>query len=166
VLLIGGLLESQGISKEAVSRIVQAWRPGTQKQYTVRYYLQSINHISPNVGTAIDFLHEFYKGLSYRTLNTLRSALSSVVQPIDNFTFGNHALVTRYMQGVFVNRPAQPRYKQIWDVSVVIKYLKSLVDNTYNSPLLMLLALVTAQRCQTIQVLNIEQMVDMWSFHI
>jgi hypothetical protein len=97
VLLIGGLLESQGISKEAVSRIVQAWRPGTQKQYTVRYYLQSINHISPNVGTAIDFLHEFYKGLSYRTLNTLRSALSSVVQPIDNFTFGNHALVTRYM---------------------------------------------------------------------
>jgi hypothetical protein len=93
MLLIGGLLESQGISKEAVSRIVQAWRPGTQKQYTVRYYLQkweqyccerSINHISPNVGTAIDFLHEFYKGLSYRTLNTLRSALSSVVQPIDN----------------------------------------------------------------------------------
>jgi hypothetical protein len=33
----------------------------------------------------------------------------------------------------------------------------------------MLLALVTGQRCQTIQVLNIEQMVksdDMWSFHI
>ncbi|CAB3983293.1 Hypothetical predicted protein [Paramuricea clavata] len=174
VPLIGGLLESQGISKEAASIIVQAWRPGTQKQY--KYYLQkweqhccerSINPISPNVGTAIDFLHEFYKeGLSYSTLNTVRSALSSVVQPIDNFTFGNHPLVTRYIQGVFVNRPALPRYKQIWDVSVVIKYLKSLGENTQLSlqdltmKTTMLLALVTGQRCQTIQVLNIKQMVN------
>ncbi|CAB4020096.1 Hypothetical predicted protein [Paramuricea clavata] len=38
VPLIGGLLESKGISKEAASIIVQAWRPGTQKQY--KYYLQ------------------------------------------------------------------------------------------------------------------------------
>ncbi|CAB4014594.1 Hypothetical predicted protein [Paramuricea clavata] len=38
VPLIGGSLESKGISKEAVSIIVQAWRPGTQKQY--KYYLQ------------------------------------------------------------------------------------------------------------------------------
>jgi hypothetical protein len=120
VPLIGGLLESKGISKEVASIIVQAWRPGTQKQY--KYYLQkweqhccerSINPISPNIRTAIDFLHEFYKeGLSYSTLNTVRSALSSIVQPIDHFTFGNHPLVTRYMQGVFVNRPALPRYKQ------------------------------------------------------
>ncbi len=79
------------------------------------------------------------------------------------------------MQGVFVNRPALPRYKQIWDVSVVIKYLKSLGENTQlclqdlTMKTTMLLALVTGQRCQTIQVLNIEQMVksdDMWSFHI
>jgi hypothetical protein len=181
VPLIGGLLESKGISKEAASIIVQAWRPGTQKQY--RYYLQkweqhccerSINPISPNIGTAIDFLHEFYKdGLSYSTLNTVRSALSSVVQSIDNFTFGNHPLVTRYMQGVFVNRPALPRYKQIWDVSVVIKYLKSLGENTQLS-----LQDLThednhaACPCYWTALpdhtgLNIEQMIkndDMWSF--
>ena len=79
------------------------------------------------------------------------------------------------MQGVFLNRPALPRYKQIWDVSVVIKYLKSLGDNEELSlqdltmKRSMLLALVTGQRCQTIQALNIEQMVkndEMWSFHI
>ena len=79
------------------------------------------------------------------------------------------------MQGVFVNRPALPRYKQIWDVSVVLQYLKSLGDNTQLSlqdltmKTTMLLALVTGQRCQTIQVLNTEQLVrsdDMWSFHI
>jgi hypothetical protein len=66
VPLIGGLLESKGISKEAASIIVQAWRPGTQKQY--KYYLQkweqhccerSINPISPNVGTAIYFYMNF-----------------------------------------------------------------------------------------------------------
>ncbi len=181
--LIGGLLESQGVSKEVGSIIVQAWRLGTQKQY--KYYLQkweqyccerSINPISPNVGTALDFLHEFYKkDLSYSTLNTVRSALSNIVQPIDNFTFGNHPLVTRYMQGVFVNRPALRRYKQIWEVSVVLKYLRFLGDNTQLSPqdltmkITVLLALVTGQRCQTIQVLNIEQLVrndDMLSFHI
>jgi hypothetical protein len=69
------------------------------------------------------------------------------------------------MQGVFVNRPALPRYKLIWDVSVVIKYLKSLGENAQLSlqdltkKTNMLLTLVTGQRCQTIQVLNIEQMV-------
>ena len=107
VPLIGGLLKSHGVSKEAASIIIQAWRPGTQKQY--KCYLQkleqyccerSINPIYPNVGTAINFLHGFYKkGLSYSTLNTVRSALSNVVQPINNFTFGTHPLVTRYMQG-------------------------------------------------------------------
>lgn len=79
------------------------------------------------------------------------------------------------MQGVFVNRPALPRYKQIWDVSVVLKYIKSLGDNKQltlqdlTMKITMLLALVTGQRCQTIQALNIEQMVrsdDMWCFHI
>ena len=84
-------------------------------------------------------------------------------------------MATRYMQGVFVNRPALPRYKQIWDVSVVIKYLKSLGDTTQLSlqdPTMkttMLLALVTGQRCPTIQALNIKHMVmhdDVWSFHI
>jgi hypothetical protein len=91
-----------------------------------------------------------------------KEGLSSVVQPIDNFTFGNHPLVTRYMQGVSVNRPALPRYKQIWDVSVVIKYLKSLGENTQLSlqdltmKTTLLLAHATGQLCQTIQVLNIE----------
>ena len=79
------------------------------------------------------------------------------------------------MHGVFVNRPALPRYKQIWDVSVVLEYLKSVGDNTQLSlkdltmKTTMLLALVTGQRCQTIQALNVEQMVrndDMWTFHI
>ena len=57
----------------------------------------------------------------------------------------------------------------------MIEYLKSLGDNTQLSlqdltmKTTMLLALVTGQRCQTIQVLNTEQLVrsdDMWSFHI
>ena len=161
--LIGGLLKSHGVSKEAASIIIQAWRPGTQKQY--KYYLQkweqyccerSINPIYPNVGTAIDFLHGFLKkGLSYSTLNTVRSALSNVVQPIDNFTFGTRPLVTRYMQGVFVIRPALPRYKQIWNVSVVLKYIKPLGDNKQltlqdlTMKIIMLFGLVTGQRCQT-----------------
>lgn len=70
------------------------------------------------------------------------------------------------MQGVFVNRPALPRYKQIWDVSVVLQYAKSLSDNTQLSlqdltlKITMLLALVTGQRCQTIQLLTLNRRLE------
>ncbi len=102
----------------------------------------------------------------------VRSALSNV-QQIDNFTFGNHPLVTRHMHEVFVNTPALPCYKQIWDVSVVLKYLRSMGDNTQLSPqdvtMKTTMGFVMGQPCQTIEVLNVQQMVQndsMWSFHI
>ena len=58
---------------------------------------------------------------------------------------------------------------------MVLKYIKSLGDNKQltqqdlTMKITMLLALVTGQRSQTIQALNIEQMVrsdDRWCFHI
>ena len=40
----------------------------------------------------------------------------------DGENFGSNALVARFMKGVFIQRPALPRYKEIWDVSAVLKY--------------------------------------------
>ena len=75
----------------------------------------------------MNFLSELYqKDLSYSAINTARAALSAVIHPPEGCTFGNHSLVACFLKGVFTARPALPRYKEVWDVSVVLKYLKTL----------------------------------------
>ncbi len=82
----------------------------------------------------------------------------------DKTTFGAHPLVCRFLRGVFVEQPSLPRYKTIWDVNIVLKYLKQLhidIDLTLRDltlKLTMLLALLSGQRCQTLHLLNLEGM--------
>lgn len=104
---------------------------------------------------------ELYKqGVGYSAINTARSALSLVITPADKTTFGEHPLVTRFLKGTFELRPSLPRYSTIWDVGIVLTYLWSfpaLNDLTLRQltlNLTMLLALVTAQRTQTLSKLD------------
>lgn len=64
----------------------------------------------------------YQKELYYRVINTARAALSTVIHPPEGCTFGNH----RFLKGIFTARPALLRYQQVWDVSVVLQYLKTL----------------------------------------
>ena len=75
----------------------------------------------------LDFLTElFHKDkLGYSALNTARSALSAFVK-VDGIPVGQHDLVSRFFKGVFKVRPALPKYNVIWDVSLVLQYLKPL----------------------------------------
>ena len=65
------------------------------------------------------------------------------------------------MKGVFEKKPALPRYKNTWDVNIVLKELETwiptekltLKELTYK--LCILIALLSGQRCQTIQALQI-----------
>eukprot|EP00794_Sanderia_malayensis_P013065 gene13065-14410_t len=41
-----------------------------------------------------------------------------------NVNFGNNAMVTRFMRGVFCSRHSLPPYTEIWDVSLVLRYIK------------------------------------------
>ena len=80
------------------------------------------NPISPPVASGLNFLPELYhKGLSYRALNTARSALASVIALQGNQSFGNHPLVSRFLKGTFTTRPALPKYKEVWDVNMVLQ---------------------------------------------
>ena len=113
----------------------------------------------------VNFLAELLDlGLGYSAINTARSALSSIMNTSDRTTFGAHPLVCRFLRGVFVERPSLPRYKTIWDVNIVLKYLKQLhidKDLTLRDltlKLTMLLALLSGQRCQTLHLLNLEGM--------
>lgn len=113
----------------------------------------------------LDFLQELYeRGLGYSCLNMARSALSSFIVLEGNITVGNHPLVQRFLKGVFQTRPAFPHYTFTWDTSVVLNYLKTLhppKDMTLKCltyKLVMLCALVTGQRCQTLHLMNLGQM--------
>ena len=106
----------------------------------------------------------YESGVGYSALNTARSALSTIIIFEGGHTVGTHPLVKRYMKGVFNLRPTKPRYSYTWDVSVVLQYLdtlmplKSLDLKMLTLKLVMLIALTTGQRCQSIQLMNIEKM--------
>lgn len=111
-------LQSQGLSAAASSVKLQAWLSGTQKQYSsyLRRWEQycgewQINPISATVVDGINFLSDLYQEeLSYSAINTAWSALSMVIH-ITEGTFGNHPLVSRFLNWVFTARTSLPRYK-------------------------------------------------------
>ena len=75
----------------------------------------------------VNFLaHLFKEGYQYRSLNSYRSAISSVHERVDGYEVGQHPLVSRVMKGAFNLRPPQPRYETTWDVTKVLNYIESL----------------------------------------
>ena len=160
------------VSPEVTDIIMASWRSGTQKQYKV--YLEKwilfcrereVNYCSPPISDALEFLMGLYaQGLGYSTLNTARSALSSILHISDCQNFGSHPLVVRFMKGVFETRKPKPKYDDIWDASKVLNYLStlhpvkelSLKDLTLK--VLMLLLLVTGQRGQSIHLMTLSAM--------
>ena len=133
---------------------------------------RKIDPVRAPIASALDFLSDLNNkhGLGYSALNTARSALSSILFSTEFVSFGSHPLVVRFMHGVYNSRPSLARYTEIWDVRIVLDKLKamspssslSLKDLTYK--LVMLVALVSAQRGQTIHLLNIHNMTISDSF--
>ena len=69
----------------------------------------------------IDFFSEkFDKGLQYRTLNCLRSAISAYHVHIDSKSVEKHLEDCVLLAGIFNKRPPQPGYVFIWDVEILV----------------------------------------------
>ena len=165
--------QTQGISQSAAKLLLASWRGGTKKQYDV--YIKKwtefcaerqANQFYPLVVDVLDFLTELYeKGFTYSAINTARSALSSFVLLDDGSSVGQNPLVSRLLKGVFQSRAPTPKYTEVWDVQIVLSYLKTLhpVDSLSLKDLsfkfLMLLLLVSGQRGQTIHMLDINDMI-------
>ena len=75
---------------------------------------------------------------------------------------GKHPIVTRLLKGIFRTRPALPSYICIYDAEIVIEFLKSLpcweeiTLKWLTLKLVILLALLSTHRCQTLNPLSIE----------
>lgn len=124
-----------------------------------------MDSLSATIEEGINFLAALYEeGIGYSALNTARSALSTACAFPNDQNFGTHPLVTRFMKGVFETRPSLPRYSETWDVTIVLNYLAGLGQPeaqdlkmlTYKT--VMLLALLTGQRRQTLHALDISTM--------
>ena len=166
---LGKSLQQRNISEKAATIILQSWSDGTQKQYKL-YIKQWINFCcerqadpyNPPLTTVLDFLVNLHeKGLSYTTINTARSAISAITLSEDKNTIGCHPLVSRFMKGIYKGSPPTPRYQSTLDVQPVLTYLAATnpVDKLdlkmLTLKLVMLIALVSAQRGQSLHILDI-----------
>ena len=115
--------------------------------------------MEPDTRNVITFLTTLVKeGLSYSSINTARSAVSSFSLH-RKIPVGSHPIISRFMKGVFNKRPALPK-TVTWDTAKVLQFLKtwhpaktlSLLQLSIKVVLLCLL--VTGQRGQTIIMEN------------
>ena len=112
----------------------------------------------------IEFFTTLFPTRGYSALSTARAAIATIVLLPDGYTVSNHPLIIRYFKGIFNLKPPSPRYRAVWDVKIVLDFLRSLSpaktlglrDLTFK--VTMLMALLTAQRQQTLKYLNISQM--------
>ena len=126
--------ETMRISEKAVELLCKSVKSSTTKTYNVSWAQWSrwcserqsnpVLYPVPDISTFL--AEQFSNGKEYRTVNVLRSAISSAHCHVDNKPVGQHALLIKRMKGVSISRPPQPRYQHTWDVSVVTSYLASL----------------------------------------
>ena len=115
---------------------MSSWQESTQQMYDVyirqwvRYACEKkVDQFSPPLTTAINFLAQLAKrDLSYSAVCTAHSALGSYLCTYDGTAFGLNELVKRLMKGVFEKKPALPRYKNTWDVNIVLKELETWIS--------------------------------------
>lgn len=76
----------------------------------------------------------------------------------------SHPMITRFFKGVYELKPPVSKYNEIWDVSLVLNYLRllhpiqELTLKQITLKLVMLTALTTAQRLQTLHLLDIQDL--------
>ena len=131
--------------------------------------------LAPLLNDALNFLFTLYNtGVSYSTLNTARSAISTIAK-IEGSDFGTNPVVARFMKSVFETYLPTPKYNSIWDVSTVFKHLTKYYPNDTVSlkdltlKVLMLLLLVSGEQGQSIHLLDLQHMKmeeDLCSFHV
>ena len=153
--------------------MMASWREGTKAQYDIYIRKWSdfcmkvkCDFITPPVPIAIDFLASLFDaGFAYASINTARSALSSILLTENSkIPFGQLPLVKRFMKGIFELKPSLPRYRTIWNVSTVFDYLRcqpnvaELSLKNLSLRLTFLLLLLSGQRCQTVHYFALDTM--------
>ena len=166
------LYKKRSLPDEVIDLLLASWAPSTRDRYKpyinkwINFCIErNIDPLSPSVEKGAEFLTILFNtGVGYSVVNTARSALSSFIQLPQGISFGKMPIITRLLRGMFKTRPSLPRYMVTYDVNIVFNYLRSLPpipkislkDLTFK--VVTLLCLLTGQRCQSINYLNIDYM--------
>ena len=156
------------LSRTTKDILLASWRPSSKTQYAtyIRKWLQFCSQrdadpYSPVVELILSFLTDLFdSGAGYSTINTARSALSTFLSK-DNTPVGQLPIICRFVKGVFNLRPAIPKTKRIWDVSIVLNHLRKLAPvhslslKTLTLKTIMLIALLSGQRRQTLGLISL-----------
>ena len=164
------------LSKDATDICLASLSTSTNSQYdkhlaTFKLFCQRTgesDHLLINVTTGIEFLTEMFKdGKSYSTINSAGSALSNFVclRHFENVDFGKHPLTVKFMKGVYKLKPPVPKYTATWDVTLVLNHLRTVSNESCSLKELslkcvMLLALCSGQRIQTLAALSLAEMIS------
>ena len=143
--------QAEGIPSNVADLLIAATRTSTHKTYESSWNRwcrwcsgRQIDPLSSSISDILIFLTDvFNEGLAYRSLNVLRSAISSTHPKIDGFSVGQHPYVTRLLKGALNKRPPKPRYSHTWNVDIMIKYIISLGKNSTLSLKVISMKLVT-----------------------
>ena len=166
---IRGSSQARGLSDRVIDIIRKSWRTSTESSYSSAWRQwdcwcieRNTDPFSAPLKDILEFLCEqFNMGKQYRTINTLRSAISMTHEEVDGARIGEHPLVSRFLKGVYNSRPPAPRYSNTWDVDVILTYLSNLPANedlsfqSLTHKVAMLMALSNADRCSDLVALDL-----------
>ena len=130
-------LRHPNIPPEITDVILELWRPTTTSRYESvlrRWYSFAIsrneNPYSPEVTAVLAFLHGMYRyGCLYSGLCAARSALSSSITAKGYLKLSDHPLISRYLKGLYNRHPPLPKYVDIWDLTLLLKYYEQKENN-------------------------------------
>ncbi|CAG9137807.1 unnamed protein product [Plutella xylostella] len=133
------------------------------KQWWNYCCLNNVNFYNVKISSLLDFLTQCYQsGSSYGSLNSHRSAISL----ISVNAIGNDEKLKRFFKGVFKMRPTFPRYNITWDPNIVLDYLSNQYPNDslsleqLSKKCVVLLALATGHRTQTLSLIKIKNILE------
>lgn len=120
---------------------------------------QKICPFNASICKIIEFLNLSFQNINkYTSLNTYRSAISLIT----NKEVGSDKNIKRFCKGAANEKPSEPKYDYTYDPKIVISYLEKLQPNENLSleiltkKFVTLLALITAQRVQTLSKIKME----------
>lgn len=166
-------LSNSWISESAAKLITGCWRESSMGCFESAWWKwaswcaeKKVDSISCDVKHVLNFLVKLFEaGYQYRTINCHRSAISAYYNYIDGEKVGSHSEVCKLMTGIFNAKHPQPKYTFIWDVGIILDYIKdNWGDNSQLTikelilKLTTLMALVSASRAIQINHLHLNKM--------
>ena len=159
----------RGLSSEAAEIMLSSIQTGIQKQYEKAIHLwwdfcqhKRLSPFEISTRRVTEFFTDPKVGKkSYSTLNIYRSAISL----LSLNDLGKDPALLRFFKGLSVQKPQKPKYDSIWDPQPVLEFAGKLYLNQdisleqLTKKLVILLALATAQRVQTLSKIFVDNII-------